>query len=141
MIPSNLKYVLESEPEKIAEWLEDKFTYEVPAKIETMEDMEHVSELMSAIMNSYSYISNLTVRITIFCNSLKAECGIKPDANASREEKEKYRKAKAEYEKMSLKRRILEQRQDILNKEYHCLSRKVTIKSNVDNELHMSDVH
>lgn len=140
MIPSNLKFVLDSTPMEVADWLENNFTYEIPFKLETADDMEHASDLISAIMNSYTFITNLVAKIDIETSNLKNACPIKPDDKASEEDKKNYLRAKGQYVVMSQKKKILELRRDVLGKEYSGLSRMITIKQNIDQELHMSDI-
>ena len=134
-----MKFILDSAPSEFAEWMQDNFYYRIPDSITTAEDMQSASVLMSQIINAYSYIQTLAATLSIMTTNLKEECPSKPDEKNS-DKMQEYLRKKGQYVAMSQKKKVVETQADILNKQYNCISRMVTIKLKSDEEIRMSDV-
>lgn len=126
MFEKNKSYqeVLAMNPDVLNTWLVNSFIIELPSSVETVEDMQTASILLSRLANSYTYLMSLGVYAK----------------NAVRSEKKKGKENKEVYETMIDRQNAINFACDSVKMLYNCLSRLVTIKQEINKEINMSNV-
>lgn len=122
-------------PEDLLAFLEKHYIFEIPIGIDSEIAMRKAGNLLGTLTNSYSYLSSLLAALTIYTKAEKSKIPAKPKAGTSVE----YDTLKKNYELMVLRKQIVEQFVHILEKQYTCISRMITVKIKADEELRMSD--
>lgn len=114
--------VLEMDPDVLNDWLLT-FLVELPTSIETVEDMQLSSKLLSRLASSYAYLNSLGVYAK----------------NAVRREKKKGKENKEIYEALIDRQNAIDSACDSVKMLYNCLSRLITIKQEINKEINMSN--
>ena len=114
--------VLSMNPDDLQFWC-DSFLVEIPTSIETIEDMQLASRLLSQLASHFTYLNSLSVYAK----------------NAVRREKKKGKENKDVYEAMIDRQNAITSTCDSLKLLYSCLSRLVTIKQEINKEINMSN--
>lgn len=114
--------VLEMDPDVLNDWLLT-FLVELPTSIETVEDMQLSSRLLSRLASSYAYLNSLGVYAK----------------NAVRREKKKGKENKEVYEALIDRQNAIDSACDSVKMLYNCLSRLITIKQEINKEINMSN--
>ena len=114
------KDILSMDPLKLIDWIKEEFVVEIPAEINTTEDMENAAKLLLKLSSSYSFLSMALARAKRNVRVLK------------REDK------KTEAEDMIDRRDILHHMTEVVKQAYGAVSRSVTIKIENNRELQMS---
>ena len=114
--------VLEMDPDVLNDWLLT-FLVELPTSIETVEDMQLSSKLLSRLASSYAYLNSLGVYAK----------------NAVRREKKKGKENKEVYEALIDRQNAIDSACDSVKMLYNCLSRLITIKQEINKEINMSN--
>ena len=109
------------DPEELNADLIEEYVHEIPVSIETIEDMTKAGRLMGILTNNYAYLLAALNPFKIWVKAAKAS------------------EDKKEYEKMVMRRDSVEAIVDILKQQYNALSRLITIKQEINNELKMTD--
>lgn len=119
----NYEDVLVMKPSELSKWVINQFVapLEIPEKLETIEHLKDAAETLAKINNGRNYIDSLLIYISPKVREFKR--------NASKEE----------YQDMIDRRNILQEVTNLLNKNYEALSRLVTIKKMIDQEMYMND--
>ncbi len=113
--------ILIMDPDELQDWLL-RFVIEIPTTVETVEDMQNASKLLSALASSYAYLNSLAVYAK----------------NAVRREKKKGKENKDIYEALIDRQNAIDTTCDSVKMLYNCLSRLVTIKQEINKEINMS---
>lgn len=127
MVKSTGKYNLTLEvmkvldPEELSFDLIEEYIHDIPLSVETAEDMAWAGCLMGTLTNQYSYLTSAHNMFKIWTKMAKASGD------------------KTEYENMAMRRDTIEVIAKILKQQYDSLSRLITIKQEINNELRMTD--
>lgn len=120
----NCNEYLAMSPDELLKVLSDTFIVEVPKTIDNADALNDVSAMMSDAINQYSFL------VQLYCLS-------KID---TRRYKRMGKEAKLEYEDSVDRKEIIKYVLDAVLLRYKALSRMITIKQEVNNELNMSDI-
>lgn len=116
--------LLNMTPIDLAVWLEKEYASTLPSNIDSMEEMKKVNTQLSRLANSYSFVMQLLTYTKI----------------QVRQEKRKGKENKENYEDMIDRRDTLQNTADILKMQYQTLSRMITVKKEINDELRMSSM-
>ena len=116
--------LLNMTPIDLAMWLEKEYASTLPSNIDSMEEMKKVNTQLSRLANSYSFVMQLLTYTKI----------------QVRQEKRKGKENKENYEDMIDRRDTLQNTADILKMQYQTLSRMITVKKEINDELRMSSM-
>ena len=128
--------IKEIDPEELLAFLQEKFTYEIPIGIESEAAMRKAGNLLGTIISAYTYLASALATLNVYTKLEKAKVPAKPK---KADELEEYERLKQNYEMMVLRKQVVEQFVQILDKQYNCVSRMITVKIKADEELRMSD--
>jgi len=114
--------ILTMAPMELAKWLNENYTFVIPDSIDSIDQMKQVSRILSELTNSYAYMMQLLNYAKIMV----------------RQEKRKGKENKENYENMIDRRDILQNVADILKMQYQTVSRMITVKKEINEELKMT---
>ena len=112
---------LQMNPRDLASVLAATFIYDVPESIDTADDMSEIGKMLSNTSNQYSFLNSLLSLSKIHCREAK-RLGVK-----------------STYEDAVDKREIINNTVESVKVRYKTLSRMITIKQEINNELKMTD--
>ena len=115
--------LVEMDPLKLMDWLTQNYTVEIPIQLNTVEDMERAGKLLGVLAGNYAYLNTLVSYAKV----------------AVREEKRKGTGNKVSSENMITKRDAIQSFADSQKILYQAISRMITVKQEINEELHMSD--
>lgn len=115
---------LKLSPSELASKLTETFIIDIPLTINNVDEMNDISALIGMSINQYSFLVQLYCLAKVQTRSLK-RLG---------------KEAKVEYEDSVDRKEIIKYVLDAVLLRYKALSRMITIKQEVNNELNMSDV-
>lgn len=116
----NIVELLQLTPNTLATWLTKNYLKEIPISLETADELKEAGKLLGELTNSYSFIkaaatfANLAVR------------------DAKRKKLEK-----AVIDDCISRRELLDNFADTLKAQYNAISRMVTVKKQIDDEMRM----
>ena len=116
------KDIYDFTPEELLVWLESKFYIKIPSSLESMFDMQEASRLISKLSNDYTYLTILASYSRIYV----------------RNEKRKGKDFKSIYEDMIDKKEIINDVASAVKQQYQAISRMVTIKKEINEELKLT---
>lgn len=118
----SIKNILEMDVFELIEYINHDFYVTLPENIISIEDMQDASKMLAKLINSYTFLSNMAeyTKILVRQNKGKIE--------------------KDELNMLIGKRDVLVQAVDTVKMQYSALSRMITVKQEINNELKMSDV-
>lgn len=122
----DMKYVLNMDGNTLLCWLIENFEAELPASIDTVEEMQAASGLLLKLANQYSYLCSLL--------SYAKLCTREAKRNSSKTDKESVRR----YEDFVDKREIIQNMVEATKQRYSAVSRAVTIHVENNQELKMN---
>lgn len=108
--------------ENLNKWLDKKFYITIPRGLETISDMQEAGRLLGQLSNDYAYLAMLLSYAKMFV----------------RAEKRKGKDFKASYEDMIDKRDIIDEMTSVVKMQYQAISRMITVKQEIQEELNMS---
>ena len=109
------------DPEELNADLIEEYVHEIPTDVESVDDMVRAGHLMGILTNNYSYMLATLNTFKIWTKN----CKLADD--------------KKEYEKMAMRRDSVEAIVEILKQQYNAVSRLITIKQEINNELKMTE--
>lgn len=109
---------------EMADWITKDFSLSIPETIESVDDMILVSKLMADTANKISYISNLLSYAKVMQREAKRKTGSI---------------SKTESEDLIDKKEILSNTLETLTLQHKALSRMITIRQEIMNELRISE--
>lgn len=112
--------LLNLEPSALLQWLNENYLEDVPPAISTVDDLKNAGILLGRLTNTYSYLVSL---------SLYAKLKVR-EVKRNKEEKEIIDNAIDRKE-------IINSFTDIIKCQYNAVSRMVTVKKQVDEEMKM----
>lgn len=116
--------ILKMEPKSLMNWLVENFKTEIPIQLDTVQDMETAGRLLGKLTNQYAYLVSLATYAKL----------------AVREEKRKGASNKVASDNMIDRRDAIQNMADIIKMQYQAVSRMITVKKEINAELHMSDI-
>ena len=136
--------LLSMSPKELTDWLNVQFNIELPVSLETIDQMKEAGKLLSKTINIYSYLMSMASYAKISVREKKRasdKCAKALKQNKDKELEENLtimaNKAKMDYEDMVDRKEAIENAADIANKQYQAISRMMTVKKEVNNELQM----
>ncbi len=117
---SQFENILTLEPADLLIWLNDNFLENIPTSITNIDDLKRSGELLGKLTNIYSYLLSL---------SLFAKLKVR--------EAKKDKTNKEEIDKAIDRRDIISTYADTIKCQYNAVSRMVTVKKQIDDEIKM----
>lgn len=138
MIRPSINNIINSDPFELLDWAKENFSYEVPSGINSVSDMGRVGTLLGTLTNEYSYLVSLTTELALHSKMAKMSVPIKPKGGDT-EEVANYIKKKEEAEIMEQRKKVISCFADILKQQYNAVSRMLTVYTQSQEELKMTD--
>lgn len=138
MIRPTINNIINSDPFELLDWAKENFSYEVPSGINSVSDMGRVGTLLGTLTNEYSYLVSLTTELGFYSKMAKMNVPIKPKGGDT-EEMANYIKKKKEAEIMEQRKKVISCFADILKQQYNAVSRMLTVYTQSQEELKMTD--
>ena len=117
LTPETMKIM---DPEELSSDLIEEYVHEIPTNVDSIYDMMQAGSMLGMLSNQYSYMLSTLNIFKIWTKLAKKD-------------------SKEEYEKMAMRRDAVETIVDILKQQYNAISRMITIKQEINNELKMTD--
>ena len=131
---------LRDDPIAILRELERRYTFIIPVRVETPQDMQLAGELLGRITNAYSYLAEVDAKLAVYVKAAKQNCVVKPKGKDETLEKiQEYQSLKENYEMMVLRKNAVSRFVEILKQQYNCISRMITVKIEINKEIKMSE--
>ena len=108
------------EPMELAEYLGRMYSITIPLTLTDANDLKLASEILSTAANAYSFLSNMRIIARVQKRALKRQ-----------------RESAKEIEDMLAREEIFENQAAVVKQAYETVSRMVTIKQQIDQELKM----
>ena len=112
---------LQMNPRELAEILTATFIYDVPESVDTADEMSEVGRMLANTSNQYAFLNSLLSVSKIQCRELKRL------------------KLQTSYEDAVDKKEVITNVTEAVKVRYKTLSRMITIKQEINNELKMTD--
>lgn len=113
--------IFDKDPFELLDWLSQTFSISIPHKIESMEDMNEAAQLMLTLTGYYTYLCELLSYAKIAVRQAKRN------------------QTKLEWEDCVDKQVAIDKWLDIVKQQYAALSRVVTVRTENNKELYMSN--
>lgn len=113
--------MLIAEPLVLNSYLVENFVEKIPESLDTIEDMEEAGHLLGKTTNNFTYLMATLNTFKIMVKKIKAT-GTKPEAD-----------------EMITRRDIIQIVADISKQQYNAISRMITVKQEINNELKMGE--
>lgn len=136
MIRPTINNIINSDPFELLDWAKENFSYEVPSGINSVSDMGRVGTLLGTLTNKYSYLVSLTTELALYSKMAKLNVPTKPK-NA--DDMPYYIEKKEEAEIMEQRKKVIECFANMLKQQYNAVSRMLTVYSQTQEELKMTD--
>lgn len=111
---------------ELADWVIENYTLEIPESIENADDMALVSKLLANTVNKISFISNLLSYTKVLQRESKRKTGSV---------------SKLENEDLIDKKEVLSNTLESLILQHKALSRMITVRQEILNELKMNEIY
>lgn len=108
-------------PYEVYNFLEENYSFSIPSSLETPDQMRKASQLTAQLTNSYSYLLSLNSALRVMIQASKKEG-----------------KNKNELDELNVKKAIVSNKCDAVKQAYQALSRLLTIKQLILQELSMN---
>lgn len=116
----NINNLLTLPPEQLAIWLNQNYLEQIPITVETVDDLRHAGTLLGTLANTYSYVKSIATFAAL----------------AVKEAKRK-KQEKTIIDDAISRRDILDTFADTLKIQYNAISRMITVKKQIDDEMRM----
>lgn len=118
----SIEEIFSMPPEDLIQIVAEYFQVEIPPYVDTIEDMEQAGRLLGQCASNYSYLLNMAMTAKIRKRHIKRDGESKQSAEdaLSREE-------------------IFNTYAEIMKTAYNAISRMITIKQQINEELHFTD--
>lgn len=136
MIRPTINNIVNSDPFELLEWAKESFTHEVPSGVNSVSDMNRIGMLLGVLTNEYSYLVSLTTELGLYSKMAKLNVPAKPK-NA--DDMPYYIEKKEEAEIMEQRKKVIECFANMLKQQYNAVSRMLTVYSQTQEELKMTD--
>lgn len=115
--------VLKTQPREFSLWLRKEFIEDIPLTFDTYEDLQKIGNLIGVTANRYAYLASLLSYTKAVTRQLKrSEC-------------------KSTYEDMVDRKEAIQNAVDTLKLQYQSLSRLITIRQEINQELRMNGIN
>lgn len=118
----SVKEILDEEPFRLMELFQEEYGYEIPETIDSIEDMKRAGKLLGKLANSYSYLMQLSSYAKL-------------NVRIARRDK----KNKEKIEDAIDRKTIIDTFAETVGMQYKAISRMLTIKQQINEELKMTD--
>lgn len=122
MAKITFKDLLAKDPFELLEILTKEFTFSAPEAIETPDDMREAGRLLRDLNSAYSYLIQLQSYSKLVVRELKRTKADKDEIDKAIDRKE-----------------IISNFADVIKMNYNTISRRITIKQQINLELRMTD--
>lgn len=112
--------LLSLEPVDLMEYLTENFSIQVPSAVTTAEDLEQAARILSQAYSYYSFLTSMRMTARLQKRELKNQ-----------------KESRAEIEKMLAREEAFEMQAGIAKHAYDTVSRMVTIKQQINQEMKM----
>lgn len=110
------------ESDKLIEYLDKNFKAEIPVNIDSIDAMQHAGRLLGICTSNYSFLSSMAIRAKTIKRTLKKTGADKQNVDEALAREE-----------------IFSIYADIAKMTYNAVSRMITVKQQINDELHMTD--
>ncbi len=124
---TRLKNIYDMSPENLADALVQEFVSEIPEKVETLDEMKEAGRLLGKLTNQQSYLDEISMQMKIMTRKKKRAID-KTDKSTT-----------YEWEDMVDRQYCVEKVRDIISQQYKAVSKMITTKIEINNELKMTD--
>lgn len=118
---TGIQDIFDVTPTTLASIMSSEYIHEIPTSCETIEDLKNVEQLLPKIVNQYAFLVSMASFVKV------------------RTRQEKRAGHKEMYEDLIDKGVVLNNTIDVLKMQQKTLSRLVTIKNTINEEIHMSE--
>lgn len=118
----SIEDIFSMDPESLIQTVSEHFQVEIPPYVDSIEDMANAGRLLGQCASNYSYLLNMAMAAKIRKRHIKRDGGSRQEAEdaLSREE-------------------IFNTYAEIMKTAYNAISRMITIKQEINEELHFTD--
>ena len=113
--------IVNSDPFELNTWLLQSFQCNVPISIDSIEALIKANEMLGGLTNQYSYLMSILSFLKIEVKMEKRKC-----------------KNSETTEDMMLRRDCFQDTVDIVKQQYNAISRMITVKQEINQELKMT---
>lgn len=118
----SVKEILAKEPYHLMELFRNEYGYDIPETIDTVEDMRMAGKLLGRLANSYSYLMQLSSYAKL-------------DVRTARRDKNNKQKVEDAIDRKN----VIDTFGEAVGLKYKAISRMLTIKQQINEELKMTD--
>lgn len=112
--------ILESDPEELYNWIQERFIEEIPTSLETPDELILAGNRLGELTNIYSYLMSLVSIVNVYVKESKRKKIDKEVIDSFMEIRE-----------------ILQNSSDIIKMQYTAISRMITVKKQANDEINM----
>lgn len=109
-------------PEELIQVISENFQVNIPPYVDSIEDMEQAGRLLGVCASNYSYLINMAMAAKIRKRRVKRDGASKQEA-----------------EDALSREKIFSTYAEIMKTSYNSISRMITIKQEINEELHFTD--
>lgn len=117
---SQFENILTLEPEDLLRWLHENFLEDVPTSISTIDELKAAGVSLGRLTNIYSYLVSLSLFAKLKVREVK-----------------KNKESKEIIDKAVDRKEIINSYADVIKCQYTAVSRMVTVKKQIDEEIKM----
>lgn len=114
--------ILKKDPFELMELFQEEYDYEIPETLDSVDDLKYASKLIGKLANAYSYMSQLSVYAKIAVRNFRRE-----------------KKEKNCIDDAIDRKAVIDTFVGTLEMQYKAVSRMLTIKQQINEELKMTD--
>lgn len=114
--------ILAEDPYILLLMLKEEYEYNIPIMIETIDDLKVASQLLGKLAGAYSYLTQLSVSAKLYIRSAKRD-----------------KKSKDYIDDCIDRKAVIDTFTDAIQLQYKAISRMLTIKQQINEELKMTD--
>ena len=120
-LPLSNRELLSMKPDALIQYMERQYALNLPKTLETVEEMKEANRLLSMCTSNYAYLANLAMIAKLEKRKLKRE-----------------KASKEEIEDALSREEIIQKYTDINKLYYQTISRMITVKQQINQEMRMS---
>lgn len=117
-----IKEILNEDPNKLLELFQEEYNFIIPETFENVEDLKQAGKMMGKLANAYSYMAQLSAYAKIAVRTAK-----------------KNKKTKDEIDDAVDRKAVIDTFVETISMQYKAISRILTIKQQINEELKMTD--
>jgi hypothetical protein len=117
----NYKDILNSNPQELFDWIDDKYMEAIPESLETPDELLAAGNRLGELTNIYSYLMSMVTLSNMQLRNTKKDKDKKDEAI-----------------EMMNRKDVLQNAAEIIKMQYTAISRMITVKKQADEEINMS---